>query len=65
MKRLVFLCFAFVLAGILRAQTSPTALVLRGGTLLDAATGKEISDSIIVIRGERIGQVGSGNTAHS
>src|SRR5215469_12961065 len=63
MKRILFLSIAFVLSGLLRAQTSPTVLVLRGGTLVDAATGKEISDSVIVIRGERIEQVGSGNTA--
>src|ERR1700747_1888350 len=62
MKRMVFLCFAFVVARILTAQTSPTALVLRGGTLVDVTSGQEISDSIIVIRGERIEQVGSGRT---
>src|SRR5215472_7490037 len=62
MKRILFLSIAFVLSGLLRAQTSPTVLVLLGGTLVDAATGKEISDSIIVMRGERIEQVGSGNT---
>ena len=62
MKGRVFLCFALALGGILWAQTSPTTLVLRGGTLVDVASGKEISDSTIVIRGERIEQVGSGNT---
>ena len=62
MKRVVFLPFAFLLAGILRAQTSPTVLVLRAGTLVNVASGKEISDSVIVMRGERIEQVGSGNT---
>jgi len=62
MKRVVFLPFVFLLAGILRAQTSPTVLVLRGGTLVNVASGKEISDSVIVMRGERIEQVGSGNT---
>jgi imidazolonepropionase-like amidohydrolase len=62
MKRMVFLCFAFVLAGISTAQTSRGGLVVRGGTLVDVASGKEISDSIIVIRGEQIEQVGSGNT---
>jgi adenine deaminase len=63
MKRMVFLFLAFVLAGLLRAQTSPPALVLRGGTLVDVASGNEISNSIIVMRGERIERVGSGNTA--
>jgi hypothetical protein len=63
MSRMVFLFLAFVLAGLLRAQTGPPALVLRGGTLVDVASGKEISDTIIVMRGERIERVGSGNTA--
>jgi len=62
MKRMLFLWFTFVLAGMLRAQTSPAVLVLRGGTLVDVASGKEISDSIIVIRGERIERIGSGHT---
>jgi len=63
MKRMAFLLFVFVLAGMLRGQTSPTALVLRGGTLVNVASGKKISDSVIVIRGEQIEEVGSGNTA--
>ena len=62
MKGKVFLCFALALGGIVSTQTSPTMLVLRGGMLVDVASGKEISDSTIVIRGERIEQVGSGNT---
>jgi imidazolonepropionase-like amidohydrolase len=62
MKRVVFLSLALVFAGILTAQTSPSALVFRGGTLVDVATGKEISDSVIVMRGDRIEQVSSGNT---
>jgi imidazolonepropionase-like amidohydrolase len=62
MKGMVFLCLALAPGAILRAQTSPTMLVLRGGTLVDVASGKEISDSTIVMRGERIEQVGSGNT---
>src|SRR5215472_14677632 len=62
MKCVVFLCLAVALTGILRAQTSPMTLVLRGGTLVDVASGKEISDSTIVMRGERIEQVGSAST---
>jgi len=62
MKRTLFVCFAFVLAGLLRAQTGPTVLVLRGGTLVDVTSGKEISDSTIVMRGDRIQEVGSGST---
>lgn len=56
-KRLLSLCI--VLAAISRAQTSPTVLVLRGGTLVDVASGKEIPDSVIVIRGQRIEQIGN------
>jgi len=33
-------------------------LVLRGGTVVDVASGKEIPDSVIVIRGDRIEQLG-------
>lgn len=62
MKRMVFLCFALVLTGLLWAQTARPALVLRGGTLVDVASGKEIFDSVIVMRGDRIEQVGSRNT---
>jgi imidazolonepropionase-like amidohydrolase len=63
MKRMLFLLLAFVPSGLLRSQTSSTVLVLRGGTLVDVASGKEISDSTIVMRGERIEQIGSGNRA--
>ena len=58
MRRLLFLCVVFGLAGMLRAQTRPTVLVLRGGTVVDVASGKEIPDSVIVIRGDRIEQLG-------
>jgi imidazolonepropionase-like amidohydrolase len=58
MKCLLSLCIVLGLAAISRAQTSPTVLVLRGGTLVDVASGKEIPDSVIVIRGERIEQIG-------
>jgi len=59
MKRMLCLCFTLALAGILQAQKSPPVLALRGGTLVDVASGKEIFDSMIVIRAERIEQVGS------
>jgi imidazolonepropionase-like amidohydrolase len=59
MKRLLFLWVALELAAMARAQTSPTVLVLRGGSLIDVASGKEIPDSTIVIRGERIEQIGA------
>ena len=63
MKRMLFLFFALMLSGRLRAQTNPTVLVLRGGMLVDVASGKEISDSTIVMRGGRIEEIGRGNTA--
>jgi hypothetical protein len=43
--------------------TNPTALVLRGGTLVDVTSGKEVSGSVIVIRGERIEQIGTEDSA--
>lgn len=63
MKRVVFLFFAFVVSGLSRAQTSPTVLVLHGGTLVDVVSGKEIPNSVVVIRGERIEDIGPGNKA--
>jgi hypothetical protein len=33
-------------------------LVLRGGTLLDVHTGRQVADSVIVVVGDRIRQVG-------
>jgi N-acyl-D-aspartate/D-glutamate deacylase len=63
MKHVPFLFFAFMLCGLLRAQTNPAVLVLRGGTLVDVASRKETSDSTIVMQGGRIEQIGSGNTA--
>src|SRR5215469_1452003 len=63
MKCMLFLFLAFILSGLLRSETNPTVLVLRGGTLVDVATGEESSDSTIVMRGERIEQIGSGNRA--
>jgi imidazolonepropionase-like amidohydrolase len=59
MKRLLLFCVALAVVGMSRAQTSPAVLVLRGGTLVDVAFGKEIPGSVIVIRGERIEQIGA------
>jgi imidazolonepropionase-like amidohydrolase len=58
MKRF-FLSVVLALAGMSRAQTSPASLVLRGGILVDVVSAKEIRDSVIVIQGERIEQVGT------
>ena len=63
MKCMSFLFLAFILSGLMRSETNPTVLVLRGGTLVDVATGEESPDSTIVMRGERIEQIGSGNRA--
>jgi len=41
------------------AQTSGSVLVIRGGTLVEVKSGKEIPDSVIVIRGERLDQIGT------
>jgi len=38
-------------------ETVPTA-VLKGGTLVDVHTGHEIANSLIVVEGNRIKQVG-------
>jgi hypothetical protein len=63
MKRLLFLCFVLAFAAMSGAKTSPPVLVLRGGTLVDVTAGKEIPDSVIVIRGERIEQISVGHTS--
>jgi imidazolonepropionase-like amidohydrolase len=65
MKCLISLCIALALAVILEPQTTtPAVLVLRGGTLVDVVSGREIPNSVIVIRAERIEQIGAeGNTA--
>jgi formylmethanofuran dehydrogenase subunit A len=57
MKRLAFLCL--ILVGTSRAQSSQTMLVLRGGTLINLVSGKEIPDTTVVIRGERIEEIGA------
>ena len=35
-----------------------STVVIKGGTLLDVRTGQQIADSLIVIEGDRIKQVG-------
>lgn len=58
MKRPLLLSIAFGFAGVLWAQTAPPVLVFRGGTLVDVVSGKEIPGTVIVVRGERIDQIG-------
>ena len=58
MQRLLFLSLVFGLAAMSWAQPGPAAVVLRGGTLVDVASAKEMPHSVIVIQGERIEQVG-------
>ena len=57
MKRIVLFGVLLIFAGRACAQRSGEALVIQGGTLVDVRTGKEIPNSVIVIRGERIEQV--------
>ena len=58
MKHFVCLVALAVLPAVLPAQTSETALVIRGGTLVDVKSGNKIPNSVIVVRSERIEQVG-------
>ena len=62
MKRLLLLCVVLGIPGMSRAQTKPRVLVLRGGTVVDVASGREIPDRAITIRGERIEQIGAEGT---
>jgi imidazolonepropionase-like amidohydrolase len=57
MKCLLFLCVLCGLAGMSQAQTSQSVLVIRGGILVDVRGGKEVPNSVIVIRGERIAEI--------
>ena len=57
MKRLWFLGLALGLATASQTQTNPTVVVVSGGTLVDVASGTEIPDTTIVIRGQRIERV--------
>lgn len=46
-------------AGGVRSQAQPpSALVVRGATVFDPRTGSLARDSVIVIRGDRIAEVG-------
>lgn len=58
MKRTFILCLLFVFVGPARGQSSSPALVIRAGTLVDVRSGKEIPDSVVVVRGERIEAIG-------
>jgi hypothetical protein len=46
-----------------KAPETSTAIV--GGTLLDVRTGKEIENSIVLIRGDRVTDVGLAGTLHT
>ncbi len=52
--RVSLLGLLLLLAGKVCAQTGAVVLAIRGGTLVDVRSGKEIADSVIVLRGERI-----------
>jgi imidazolonepropionase-like amidohydrolase len=57
MKRMPSLGLLVILAGRVCGQSATGALVIRHGTLVDVRAGKEVPNSVIVIRGERIEQV--------
>lgn len=57
MKRILWLSILLVLAGRVSGQSGIGTLVIRGGTLVDVRAGKEVPNSVIVIRGEHIEQV--------
>jgi imidazolonepropionase-like amidohydrolase len=59
MKNLLCVLVLAGLPALLSAQTNDSVLVIRGGTLVDVRSGNEIPDSVIVVRGERIEQVGT------
>src|SRR5262249_9311481 len=44
------------------SQASAKATAIVGGTLLDIHTGKEIKNTVVIIRGERIAEVGTADT---
>ena len=57
MKSLLWLGLLLILAGRVCGQSATGALVIRGGTLVDVRAGKEVPNSLIVIRGDHIEQV--------
>ena len=58
MKKLACLLLMSVFSGAARAQSNDSVLVIRGAKLVDVKSGKEIPETAIVIRGERIAQIG-------
>jgi imidazolonepropionase-like amidohydrolase len=58
MKRLFLFVVSLAFALLTQAQISAPVLVLCGGTLVDVTSGKELPNTAIVIRGERIEQIG-------
>jgi len=57
MKRVLWLAILLILAGRVCGQAGVGTLVIRGGTLVDVRAGKEVPNTIIVIRDEHIDQV--------
>ena len=58
MKKLACLLLMSVFSGAALAQSNDSVLVIRGAKLVDVKSGKEIPETAIVIRGERIAQIG-------
>ena len=60
MRRIAFLTFFLILAGIAQAADPPETFV-KAGKLLDARSGKMLSNQVIVIRGDRVVRVAPGD----
>ncbi len=60
MKRIAILAFILILSGIAQAADSPETFV-KAGKLLDARSGKLLSNQVIVIRGDRVVRVAPGD----
>ena len=58
MKHLACLLLINAFSCAVGAQSNPGVLVVRGATLVDVKSGREIPETAIVVRGERIAQIG-------
>jgi hypothetical protein len=58
MKHLACLLLINAFSCAVGAQSNPGVLVVRGATLVDVKSGTEIPETAIVVRGERIAQIG-------
>lgn len=58
MKNVACLLLLSAFSCAVRAQSNDSVLVIRGGTLVEVKSGREIRETVIVVRGERIAQIG-------